>query len=57
MLDDVWMQEVVAAFDVRCTVLITTRDIGVMNRVSGKLLRPIVIYTVDFVLDKVVFSK
>lgn len=36
VLDDIWIPNVVAAFDVRCTVLMTTRDSGVMSRVSGK---------------------
>ncbi|XP_054759568.2 uncharacterized protein LOC129265618 [Lytechinus pictus] len=35
VLDDIWIPNVVAAFDVRSTVLITTRDSGVMSRVSG----------------------
>ncbi|XP_030854919.1 apoptotic protease-activating factor 1 isoform X1 [Strongylocentrotus purpuratus] len=35
VLDDIWIPNVVAAFDVRCTVLMTTRDSGVMSRVSG----------------------
>ncbi|XP_071504311.1 uncharacterized protein [Diadema antillarum] len=35
VLDDVWIPAVVSAFDVKCTILITTRDSGVTNRVPG----------------------
>ncbi|XP_005991379.1 apoptotic protease-activating factor 1 isoform X2 [Latimeria chalumnae] len=36
ILDDVWDSWVLKAFDIQCRVLITTRDIGVTDTVTGK---------------------
>jgi hypothetical protein len=49
ILDDVSSPDVIAAFDVGCKILVTTKDSKVMNRVEGrrhlvKVLRCLCIY-------------